>query len=80
MDNIREYVEIFPDAELIHLSSSHRKHDRDSEEYMHANLLQLADMLLGCVIYACFNEILGENLYPKIGDRIRKKKELLLIL
>jgi len=77
MDNIREYVEIFPDAELIHLSSSHREHDRDSEEYMHANLLQLADMLLGCSICSCLKDTEVSDANPRIHDIIKDKKGIL---
>ena len=77
MENIRDYVEISPNAELIHLSSSHRKHDRDSEEYMHANLLQLADMLLGCMIHSCLKDTEVSNANPQINDVIKDKKGII---
>jgi len=67
----------FPDAELIHLSSSHREHDRDSEEYMHANLLQLADMLLGCSICSCLKDTEVSDANPRIHDIIKDKKGIL---
>jgi|Deesub1362A_J573_1020465.scaffolds.fasta_scaffold01719_4 hypothetical protein len=77
MEEIRDYVEISPDAELIHLFSNHRKYDKDSEKYIHANLLQLADMLLGCSIHACFKDAEVSNANPRINDVIKDKKGII---
>jgi len=77
MPEVRNYVKFSPDAELVHLLSNHREYEEDSEEYIHANLLQLADMLLGCVVHTCFKEVVMENLCPKIGDNVRDKKGII---
>jgi len=77
MIEVRDYIKVSPDAELVHLPSNHREYDNDSDEYIHANLLQLADMLLGCVIHACFKDALIEDIYPRIGVHVRDKKGII---
>ena len=77
MAEVSEYVEISPYAELVHLSSNHREHDKDSEEYIHANFLQLADMLLGCSIHSCLKDAKVRNANPRVNDVIDDKKGII---
>jgi hypothetical protein len=74
INEVRDYVEISPDAEIVHLPSNHRKYNKASEEYIHANLLQLADMLLGCSIYFCLRDtkVSEEDKKWKIGASVKE--------
>ncbi len=75
---VRSYVEIPDTAELVHLNSDHKKYVRCSEEYKHANILQLADMLLGSVVQSCFKETkLYYQKNPRVGDRVEDKKAII---
>jgi len=74
---VRDYVDFHRDAEIVHLSSNHRDHAQGSKEYMHANMLQLTDMLLGGVIYACFNDVRASNPYPRTGCKVENKKAII---
>jgi len=74
---VRDYVEISEGAELIHLSSDHKRYELDSEEYQHANMLQLADMLLGSTIHSCLRESKVEKEVPQIGDFVEDKKGII---
>ncbi len=42
----RDYVTFSLDVSITHLLSDHKKYQPDTEEYGHANLLQVADLLL----------------------------------
>ena len=75
--NLRDYVDIPIGAEIIHLESDHKKHKINSEEYIYANILQLADMLLGSVIQSCLKGTKWQNLSPKIGDEVDDKKSII---
>jgi len=74
MEEVRDYVEIYENAELVHLPSDHKEYNRESEEYIHANMLQLTDMLLGSSIHACLKNVRVINTNPKIGDNVKNKK------
>ncbi|MEW6457004.1 MAG: hypothetical protein AB1410_09880 [Acidobacteriota bacterium] len=74
---VREYVQIPKDAELVHLNSNHRNYNEGSEEYKHANMLQLADMLLGCAIHCCLKDAKIKNINPQIGNPIEDKKGII---
>jgi len=71
---LRDYVIITEDTSIIHLNSNHRYYDEDSEEYIHANFLQLADMMLGAVINCCFKKSEYIKRIPKIGQQIDDKR------
>ncbi|WP_276958116.1 hypothetical protein, partial [Allomeiothermus silvanus] len=45
----------------------------DTEEYMHANFLQLADLLLGAMMRACFVGAKPVSTLPKIEERCSKR-------
>jgi len=74
---LRSYVEIKLDTEIVHLPSDHKKHEEGSEEYVHATMLQLADMLLGSVRHVCFKRIKVSSSKPKIGGRVENKKSVI---
>lgn len=74
IEELRDYVEISNDAEIIHLPSDHKKHDKNSKEYIHANLLQLADMLLGSTIYSYRECAKIRDINPQRGDFVEDKK------
>lgn len=73
----RDYVEIVNDAEIIPLSSDHKRHDKNSDDYVHANMLQLADMLLGSSIHSCLKNSQIKKVSPKLGDYIEYKKGII---
>jgi hypothetical protein len=72
--SLQPYVKISKDAEIIHQSSDHRKYGLDSEEYIDANMLQLADMLLGSVNHSCYKEAITSSSIPPISSVITNKK------
>lgn len=74
MNELREYVEICEQAEIVHLPSHHKKHLEKSEDFIHANMLQLADMLLGSAVYACFGNAAISEINPRINDCVTSKK------
>ena len=70
---LREYVEFKEDAEIIAQYSDHKKYKKDSEEYINANILQLADLLLGCTVYSCYRGIkINEVRLTKIDIQDKK--------
>jgi hypothetical protein len=78
-DEVRDYVEIRKDAELIHLSSDHKHYAIDAEERVHANMLQIADMLLGGSIYAFHKNACFQGRNPKIGHKVEDKKSIIAL-
>jgi len=77
IEEVRDYADISDEAELIHLSSDHKNHDRNTEEYIHANMLQLADMLLGSSIHACLKDVHYQETHPRIGTPVSDKKGII---
>ena len=75
--DLREYVDISPNVEIIHLDSNHRKYGVGSNEYIYANMLQLADMFLGSVIQSCLKGIKWQNISPQIRDKVEDKKSII---
>jgi len=75
--DLRDYIEIYEDAELLNLNSDHKNYDKDSEEYKYANMLQLVDMLLGCAIHSCLKNVKIGEVYPKICDSAEAKKGII---
>lgn len=75
--NLRGYVDIPQNAEILHLDSNHRNYGKDSQEYIYANMLQLADMLLGSVIQSCFKGIKWRSFSPRIGEKVENKKSII---
>ncbi len=74
---LQSYDIISRNAEIIHQSSDHRKYELDSEEFVNANMLQLADMLLGSVNHSCYEEVATSSSIPPIGSKIRNKKGII---
>jgi len=74
ISSLQPYVKILDNAEIIPQSSDHRKYELDSEEYIDANMLQLADMLLGSVNHSCYEEAVTSSSIPSIGSEVTNKK------
>lgn len=70
---LRDYVTFAPSASIVHLSSSHKDHQPDTEEYKHANFLQVADLLLGAIMRACYVGTKPVSRLPKIGELCSKR-------
>lgn len=70
---LRDYVTISSDVSIIHLPSDHKKHHPNREEYMHANLLQVTDLLLGAIMRACYVGTKKIKKVPVIDEHCSKK-------
>jgi len=70
---LRDYVSFSPMASITHLPSDHKSYGRDSEEYRHATLLQVSDLLLGTIMRACYIGITKVSSLPRIGDTCNKR-------
>lgn len=71
---LRDYVIFDTSAKLIHLSSDHKKYSPGSEHYVHANYLQVADLLLGSIIRSCYRGFKFRKLLPVIGEPCEKRE------
>ncbi len=72
---LRDYVSTSPELKIKSLDSDHKNHERESIDYIHANFLQLADMLLGSLIQSCYKGIRDWIRIPPQGQRDIPKKE-----
>jgi len=72
---LNENIYLSSNTELIHLSSDHKNHPKNSEGYVHANLLQMADYLLGSIIRSCFFPSVEEIPMPKVGSKTAQRKK-----
>ena len=70
---LRDYVLLASGASIVHLPSDHKQYQPDSEEYVYANLLQVADLLLGSVMRACYVGITECAYVPRVGEECVKK-------
>lgn len=75
---LRDYVTFPPDATITHLRSDHKYYEPNTEEYRHANFLQIADLLLGGIMRACYVGFKPTKKIPKIGDQCIKKDVIAL--
>ena len=71
---LRNYVTISITSEIVHQLSQHKNFEEDTEEYINANMLQLADMLLGSVIHSCYKGIKTTLKVPTTGEKVVDKK------
>jgi hypothetical protein len=71
---LREYVNIPPNCEIVHQSSKHEDFMKDSNEYVHANMLQLADMLLGATIHSCYKGLKIQTRQPRKDQYVEDKR------
>ena len=74
---LKGYVTIPQTSEIVQQLSSHRDFEEDAEEYIHANMLQLADMLLGSVIHSCYKGIKTVPKKPAIGAMVVDKRGII---
>ena len=70
---LRNYVTFSTDTEIIHLPSDHKDYPLGSEENKAANMLQIADLLLGAVMRSCYHGFRLQKKIPKIGDECVKR-------
>lgn len=63
-------------ASIIHLKSDHKLHSTDSDAAINANMLQVADLLLGAIGESCLKGIGTSHLSPSIGDAVNSMKSL----
>ncbi|MCX7841073.1 MAG: hypothetical protein N2559_16680, partial [Anaerolineae bacterium] len=70
---LRDYVTFSSDARIFHLPSDDKDYQSDSEEYMHANFLQIADLLLGAIMRACYVGTKPVSRLPKVGELCNKR-------
>ncbi|HOV98963.1 MAG TPA: hypothetical protein PK595_05270 [Bacteroidota bacterium] len=69
---LRNYVSFASDAAIIHLPSNHKKYLVNTEEYIHANFLQVSDLLLGSIMRACYKGF-KPGKPPRLGEKCIKK-------
>lgn len=70
---LRDYVTFSSDASIIHLPSNHKDYLPDTEKYKHANFIQIADLLLGAIMRACYAGTKPVKIIPKIGEHCNKR-------
>ncbi len=70
---LRNYVIFSSDCAIIHLPSDHKSYQSDTEEYGHANFLQVADLLLGTIMRACYVGFKSTKAFPKLGEQCIKR-------
>lgn len=73
---LRDYVTFSPDAEIVHMPSHHKHYAPHSDDHKHANMLQVADLLLGSVIRACHVDCTDCPTVPRIGTEVASKKDI----
>jgi hypothetical protein len=74
---LRNYVSISEGAQITQLPSDHKKYNCDSEQYAHSNMLQLTDLLLGCVIRSCHVGCRDFQQAPPIGCEVASKRDVI---
>lgn len=71
---LRGYVEFARSAGLYQLSSDHREYLPSTRKFVHANMLQLVDLLLGSVRHVCFGDRVTDwPAMPRFGREVPKK-------
>ncbi len=70
---LRDYVSFASGASITQVPSDHKQHSLDSQAYLHANLLQLADLMLGSIMRACFVGFRPVSSLPRLGEECVKK-------
>lgn len=76
LGKVKDYIDI-SETEIIHLVSNHKEHKHPSEEYFHANMLQVTDILLGSVMQSCFKGINYQRLNINFREEVKDKKSLI---
>lgn len=75
--SLRDYAEFSSGFAIKQIPSDHRLHELSSPDYIHANLLQLADVLLGAVIRCCYADIEVCKTTPALGSSRHEKKDVI---
>jgi len=74
---LQSYVSLHPEAYIKHVPSDHKKHVRSSEGYVDANLLQVADVLLGSVRHIFFGNHEHISTRPQLWEECRNKRSII---
>lgn len=74
---LREYVDLQSDTPIRHVSSDHKDHALGSIDRASADLLQVADLLLGSAVRACTLGIPSHPGTPRRGDCCESKKDVI---
>jgi hypothetical protein len=72
--SMKEYAQVSPNTEIVHLISNHKRYDEDSVEFKHCTMLQLADLVLGSVRYT--ETSLKLTAIPPTGTLVENKKAI----
>jgi len=70
---LRDYVFFTPSTSIIHLSSNHKQYQPGTDEYMHANFLQITDLLLGSILRSQNFATNARKTLPRIEEECAKK-------
>jgi len=74
---LRDYVTFSRGASVVHLPSDHKCYEPGSDECIHANLLQMADLLLGSVMRSCYVDITQRASLPRVGEQCTGKRDII---
>ncbi len=77
---LRNYVHFDPNLSINHLPSDHRNYEVDSTDFINANLLQVADLLLGSINRVCFTNSKLPTKIPQIGELCSKKDVIAVLM
>lgn len=67
-------IKFSKDATIEQIDSDHKEHSHDSDNWMRANILQIADLLLGSTIRSCHIGCKDYPRMPKPGSEVEDKK------
>ncbi len=70
---LRDYVVFAPNTSIIHLPSDLKQYQPGTNKYICASFLQIADLLLGSIMRACYVGINAITRLPLIGENCVKR-------
>ena len=70
---LHDYISLTSNISIIHLSSNHKNYQPGTDEYMHANFLQITDLLLGSILRSRNVSSNVRITLPRIEDKCVKK-------
>ena len=70
---LRDYVSLAPNAFIRHLPSDHNLYERGTEEYIHATMLQVTDLLLGTIMRASYVGLTRAKRVPRVNEECNKR-------
>lgn len=72
---LKDHIHIAEDAQIIPVESDHKLYVPGSDEYVHANFLQIADILLGGTIRSSYEAFNVKKFAPQIGNELPDHKK-----